>query len=203
MTHTINLYLLRHGKPEGKPALNGFTDVTVPLATQQAISQALADKNLGFQHIITSPLSRCSELAEVMVKSNSALSLTLETEFREMNFGRLDGVPFDNIAEDWQKLEAFWQDPAKHTLPGAESLDDFHERVSTCFEQYAEKVNQDTLIICHGGTIRMILAFLLKLDWRNPALYSVLTIGYQSLTHIKITHADKRYSQVCSISQPL
>ncbi|PTP12375.1 alpha-ribazole phosphatase, partial [Vibrio sp. 10N.286.51.C3] len=39
---TKNIYLLRHGKVEGKAALNGVSDVLVSPELQEQICQALA-----------------------------------------------------------------------------------------------------------------------------------------------------------------
>ncbi|NRF63604.1 histidine phosphatase family protein [Vibrio coralliilyticus] len=200
---TVNIYLLRHGKTLGEPALNGATNALVAHNTQQAICQSLLDASISFEHVITSPLRRCADLADLLVAKNSQLSLSIEDELREMDFGEVDGKPFDSIKSEWPLLERFWNDPAAVELPQAETLQAFHQRVSRQWAALMESVEEDTLIISHGGTIRMILASLLNLDWRNPTLYSVLQIGNQSLTHIQLTKTDSLYQRVCSIGTPL
>ena len=40
-----------------------------------------------------------------------------DTALKEMNFGRFDGTPFDDVHQDkdiWSQLEKFWQNPVQH-----------------------------------------------------------------------------------------
>lgn len=200
---TLNFYLLRHGKVEGEPALYGHTDVSVSKDNQHAICRALLELNLPVEYIVTSPLKRCADLAVQVQQTNQSLALIECDGFKEMNFGLYDGVPFAQLTEQWPVLEQFWQQPAQHSLPRAESLQCFHQRISLSWQALVDKAQGDTLLICHGGTIRMILASILGLDWANPALFSVLQIANQSLTHIKITYLENTYPQVCFIGTPL
>ena len=200
---TVNLYLLRHGKTLGEAALNGHTDVAVSDSVQQSICAAVQQELPPFRQIVSSPLKRCHDLAQLLVNANPAMNLQVEACFKEMNFGQFDGVPFDQLGAQWSVLEAFWQDPFHNALPGAEPQQTFYNRVNDGWQILAEQATQDTLLIAHGGTIRMILASVLGLDWQNPALFSVLQIANQSITHIKITYLDQMYLQVCSIGTPL
>lgn len=200
---TVNFYLLRHGKVEGAPALYGHTDVLVDSDKQQAICQALLELPLAIKKVVSSPLKRCSDLANLLNQTQPQCQLVVDDAFKEINFGRFDGVPFENIDQDWSQLEQFWQNPALSPLPEAEPLEDFYLRVSQGWQKLLNNSEHDTLLICHGGTIRMILAHTLGLDWTNAKLFSTLHIGNQSLTHIRITVADQLYPQVCSIGAPL
>lgn len=203
MSKTINIYLLRHGKTVGEPALYGHTDVAVEQETQQQIAQAVLSRQLNIKQVITSPLKRCADLAHLLGHAQPSLKVTIEPELKEMSFGELDGVSFDSAKALWPTLEQFWQSPAQHTLPGAESLSNFNKRITTSWEQLVLDVEQDTLLICHGGTIRMILASLLPLDWQDSRLYSTLHIGHQTISHIQIIKADAIYKRVCSIGAPI
>lgn len=200
---SINVYLLRHGKTVGEAALYGHTDIAVSRERQHRICQSVIDEQLDFTVLITSPLIRCQQLAELIHTQYDHLEYRVEPEWRETSFGHLDGVPFDDAKESWPLLQAFWQDPANNPLPEAEPIDVFYRRISAAWDTFMQTVENDTLIVCHGGTIRMILANLLNLDWRNPALYSSLSIAHQSLTHIQITKAEHTYPRVCMIGKPL
>ena len=54
--------------------------------------------------------------------------------------------------------------------------------------QSANVRNEDNniLVVCHGGVIRMILAHLLQVDFRNPNWYTQLSIANGSLTSIRV-----------------
>lgn len=202
MIETINIYLLRHGKTVGKAGLYGHTNIDVAPERQEIIHRQLLDLQLGFQHVETSPLVRCHDLAQRLV-AGTEMSLTVREGWKEMSFGDWDGRPFDELTPHWSELEKFWRNPAENTLPNAEPLESFFKRVSKQWQQYSNNVEQDTLIVCHGGTIRMILTEVLNLDWRNAALYSALSIDNQSLTHIQVIRADQTYFKVCSIGHSL
>lgn len=62
MSKTINIYLLRHGKTLGEPALYGKTDVKVDVRLQDQICQQLVKRQLRVTKVISSPLARCRDL---------------------------------------------------------------------------------------------------------------------------------------------
>lgn len=202
MTQVVNVYLVRHGKTLGEPALYGHTDVAVAESEQRAICHRLIAKQWSVAQVISSPLKRCLDLAEMYGKTSNC-AVRIAAEFKEMNFGDIDGMPFDTIRSQWPLLEQFWQAPAETQLPNAETLQEFKTRITTGWQQFVLDVEQDTLIVCHGGTIRMILASLLPLEWRSSELYSVLQIRHQTYSHIQIIKADTIYPRVCVIGADL
>jgi alpha-ribazole phosphatase len=120
-----------------------------------------------------------------------------------MDFGDFDGQSFDTLKPHWDKLELFWQDPASNTIPNAESVHECYQRVSTAWNKIVGSLDKDTLIICHGGTIRLILASILKLDYTNATWYSALNIANQSLTHIRVYESYKNTPHIQMIGKPL
>ncbi|EKO3367739.1 histidine phosphatase family protein [Vibrio fluvialis] len=178
------VFLLRHAKTLGPPALNGSTDVAVADAVQNELALLLSKH--GFTHIITSPLRRCADLAYKLKALNPSITLSVEADFQEMHFGKYDGQTFDDLSAHWSELEAFWQSPADNPLPGAETLQACHQRVSTAWQRWLPTLQDNTLVIAHGGTIRLLLAHVLQTDWRNPVWYSSLAIGNQTLTQLDV-----------------
>ena len=201
--HVFHFYLLRHGKVNGDPALNGHTDCDVSPDLQQKIRKALNQKKLPFDQIISSPLKRCADLAALLQADYPRATHTFNTQIQEMSFGRLDGQPFETIKDQWPLLDAFWQDPHHNTLPEAETLAHFHHRISLAWADIIQSNNGNTLMIVHGGVIRMILAIVLNIDWKNPAWHANLAIGNASLTHIQITKAEQNYLSIKSIGVDL
>ncbi|WP_139684031.1 histidine phosphatase family protein [Vibrio tasmaniensis] len=199
---TKNIYLLRHGKVEGEAALNGLSDVLVNPDLQDRICGALANYDVPFDGVITSPLKRCSDLANRYAQRMS-MPLSVEVDFQEMNFGDVDGVPFDELEDKWGMLETFWKDPANHQLTGAESLQSFHDRVTQAWSQLLDDPSDNLLLVTHGGVIRILLAHCLDIDWENPSLYSKLSIENASITHIQITQFAQSFISVKSIGLPV
>jgi alpha-ribazole phosphatase len=189
---SLTIDLLRHGKVAGEPALYGRTDVELsPFGQQQMLSQL---GQLGsVEHIISSPLQRCYNGAQAIAHNlKSQVTLTKLTPLQECDFGAWDGIPFAQLTQQWPQLDAFWQAPAINHLPGAESLADFHQRVISCWQQQILTLAKGhTLVVCHGGVIRQIIAHLLNLDWQSAQLYQQLAIGNGSLTRITLgDHAN-------------
>jgi len=184
VSSNYSIYLLRHGQVTGPPALYGSTDIPMSeLGWQQLVVQT---KNLKFDHVIASPLTRCCDFAEQLANARN-LMIELDSDLRECDFGIWDGIPFDSINSDnWNELEQFWHKPAESTLTNAEPLADMHSRVIQSWHQHLSTLNTNTLVIAHGGVIRIILAQLLGQNWREPKWYSTLKIGYGSLTKITV-----------------
>ncbi|MEZ8745845.1 histidine phosphatase family protein [Vibrio sp. 10N.261.49.A5] len=199
---TKNIYLLRHGKVEGEAALNGLSDVLVNPDLQDRICGALIKQDIAFDCVVTSPLRRCSDLANRYAQRMSG-TLSVAPDFQEMNFGDVDGVPFDKLEDKWGMLETFWQDPANHQLTGAESLQSFHDRVTQAWSQLLDDPSDNLLLVTHGGVIRILLAHCLDIDWKNPSLYSKLSIENASITHIQITQFAQSFTSVKSIGLPV
>lgn len=199
---TKNIYLLRHGKVEGNAALNGISDVLVSPDLQQQICEALVLHNVAFDSVMTSPLRRCSDLAN-LYSERMSVPLSVAPEFKEMNFGEVDGIAFDELEDKWAMLDTFWQDPANHQLTGAESLHSFHDRVTQALSQLLNDPSDNLLLVTHGGVIRMLLAHCLDIDWKNPSLYSKLSIENASITHIQVTQFAQSFISVKAIGLPV
>jgi len=202
-----NLYLLRHGKVAGEAALYGHTDVEVFRQTNQEIVDAFIEQNIPVNCLYSSPLKRCASLAQ-SISEQVSCKVELLSGLKEMNFGQYDGISFDDLYQDkevWSQLERFWQNPVQHPLPQAELLTGFSYRVNGAWQSIIEKVNvsdanENVLVVCHGGVIRMILAHLLNVDFRNPLWYTQLAIANGSVTSIEINQKNTR---IKGIAKPL
>ncbi|MCF2949867.1 alpha-ribazole phosphatase family protein [Paraglaciecola aquimarina] len=184
-TQITQIDLLRHGSIDGPPALYGRTDVCL---SEQGLKQMFRQvRQLAFpDNIISSPLRRCKEFAQEMARDHQ-LPLHLEDDLRECDFGAWDGIKFDDTSQQWPLMTSFWQDPSHNTPPKGESLQDFHQRVVNAWNKLTKQFSQEySLVVCHGGVIRQILAHLLPVDWQDGDWYSQLNIGYASLTRITI-----------------
>jgi alpha-ribazole phosphatase len=214
----LEIDLIRHVKVEGKPALYGATDVA-PIATENArlleslISQQQTNK--AYQSIVCSPLIRCQHLAQEFA-SRCNLPLTIARDLQEMNFGRFDGIAFDDLYFDntalqgeqhyevktelrWSQLEAFFQAPAEIVLPEAEALSEFNHRVTKAWQKLIEEqvtivtkqkespTARRVLVLAHGGVIRMILAHILQLDWQQASWHQKLQIGHGCMSRVVIS----------------
>lgn len=191
MTSTL-ITLVRHGKVAGPAALYGRTDIALSAAGHSDLMRTL--KNLHAQtpisQLISSPRVRCLQVAQEF-SAQHKIPLRTEDNLHEMDFGIWDGIPFDELADEWKNIEAFWESPHSMQPPEGESLTDFAARVITNWESLIGNLKHgNNVIICHGGVIRILIAHILKLDWRNPALFKQLQIDYASCTRVEIGDYD-------------
>lgn len=194
--------LVRHGKVAGPAALYGRTDIALSAAGHSDLTRALDNlhSQTPIHHLISSPRLRCLQVAQEFSVQHK-IPLHTEDNLQEMDFGIWDGVPFDELGDEWKNIEAFWESPHSMQPPEGESLTDFAARVITSWESLISNTKPGHhAIICHGGVIRILIAHILKLDWRNPALFKQLQIDYASHTRIEIGDYEKAVPVVRWIS---
>lgn len=181
--------LIRHGKVDGPAALYGHTNIASSVEGLRELHtniQQLHQLN-PISHIVCSPLMRCAQPAQEFSLAQQ-LPLQVIDELKEMHFGCWDGIPFDQFGDEhWLTLNQFWETPATAHAPDGETLEQFAGRVIRSWKQiYTNITAEHQLVICHGGVIRIIIAHLLNLDWRNARLFRQLNINYASHTRIDI-----------------
>jgi len=176
------IHLFRHGQVDGPAALYGKTDVELSSQGAKALEFATAKLDAP-DAIISSPLRRCQQFAQSKAEALSC-PLIIEPGIREMDFGLWDGQPYREDSPQWPSMREFWQQPADVTPPEGESLEAMNTRVTQAWQRIITTQHERLWVIAHGGTIRLIIAHVLGLQWQNPQLYSSLAIGYASRTDI-------------------
>lgn len=61
-----------------------------------------------------------------------------------------------------------------------------------------QREDNNILLVCHGGVIRMILAHLLQVDFRNPNWYTQLSIANGSLTSIRVENGKLQVTGIAN-----
>lgn len=211
---TTKIYVLRHGKVNGPAALYGKTDIDITDEVSDKILHELktfqSHSANGINQIISSPLQRCYKVA-LQFSKDQKLPIESNEAFKEISFGQYDGVSFDSIQnlqnykKVWQQLEDFWNKPNSHTLPDAELLKCFYQRIQQAWDNMLQvHKGKNILLVCHAGVIRMILSYLLNLDFGNKALFSQLNVKYSSVTIIKCQQSKAiEHHNVITIATPL
>ncbi len=170
--------LLRHGETEllaqGHILRGQLDDPLTDKGKQQmhtAFDQTYqASQATTWQAIISSPLSRCAEIAQ-QKSTQYKLPLLLLDELGELNFGDWEGKFTAELFEQFSdELATWWQSPTGFTPPNGESITSFAKRIDTALikiEQFAKANQYDKLcIISHGGVIKCLYckAKMLSLD---------------------------------------
>lgn len=152
--------LARHGETnDNRPPLRfqGWRDT--PLNEQgrdqaRTLAEELAGQ--GIASIWSSDLSRARETAEI-VAMRLDLDVRLDRRLREANRGRWEGRLFEDVARDEPELFAGWERAGAWRFPEGESLLEQQDRVSACVEDVRAAGSFPAVVVCHGGSIRVML----------------------------------------------
>jgi broad specificity phosphatase PhoE len=155
------ILLARHGETTDNREpirVQGFTDT--PLNdTGRAQAAELGERmaSSGVVSLWSSDLSRARETAEI-VGGRLGLPVRLDPRLREANRGRWEGSRFIDIEPNEPELFAAWMRAgAGFRFPGGESLLDQQERVIAALEDIHATGELPALVVCHGGSIRVML----------------------------------------------
>ena len=168
------LLLVRHGNTKGNSAERfwGQTDVELSAeGTWQA--ERLADRLAGekINAIYASQLSRASATAEI-IASHHQMEAVSCPELLEINFGKVEGLTFNEIGQRYPELVKAWptRDPS-FCFPEGESITDLNRRVMRFLPRLDKHAPEDSvLVVAHSGVLRLLLCHLLKIDichWRQ------------------------------------
>jgi probable phosphoglycerate mutase len=187
---TTQIDVIRHGEPVGGRRYRGH-GVNDPLTEKgwQQMWGAVADCS-DWQHIASSPLSRCLDFAQQLSKKLK-IGYSVDDRLKEIGFGTWEGLtPDEIIANDIDALKQFYKDPIRNRPEGAEPLASFSSRVWDAYEDISRKhVNEKVLIVGHAGVIRAITANILGMDLNH--VYSNLKIEYGGIVTSIIEDAEE------------
>lgn len=153
------LHLIRH-PPVNIPAgiCYGASDVparTWPTAHIDALRACLPSTAL----IVSSPLSRCRDLASALAMHSQTLHL--DPRLQEIDFGTWELQRSDDI--DRALIDAWATSVWAFVPPGGESAEAMSDRVLTALQEYLAQAHDELVIVAHAGPLRVIIGHLLGL----------------------------------------
>jgi len=155
------IVLARHGETDDNREpirVQGFRDT--PLNDNgRAQAARLAERvaGQGFRSLWSSDLSRARETAEI-VGRRIDLTPSLDARLREANRGRWEGSLFIDIEREDPDGYAAWRRAGdEFRFPGGESLLEQQQRVAAALDEIEQHGELPALVVCHGGSIRVIL----------------------------------------------
>jgi len=118
--------------------------------------------------VYSSDLGRALKSARIIAQPHKLEAIELP-ELREINFGRFDGLTYEEIAEQFpQDYREFMERPTQYRFPQGESYSDLKARLLPVFQAILSKHSQQTVVIvAHGGVNRMILSYALGMSSDN------------------------------------
>lgn len=159
------ILMVRHGDTELNSALRYWGKSDVKLSVQ-GLSQAerLRDRLTAekIDAIYSSDLVRAVVTAEI-ISSGHKLKVIACPELREVDFGELEGLTFDEISEKYPPVAKRWIERSPRLkYPGGESRADFTIRVCGFLRRLERHSTSDSvLIVAHSGVLRTLICELL------------------------------------------
>ena len=180
MNRVLRIALVRHGETVGNSRVRYFGSTDVPLSREgrrQALAARLAIPGDHWDRVVSSTLSRAWQTALVV---SPGRAVALEHDFREIHFGRWEGLTRDEIAERDPALFEEWQKKGiDFDYPEGEPRAEFRARVERGLERLMQRGDgESVIVVAHKGVLRTLVRALtgevLELD--EPALGGVLRV---------------------------
>src|SRR5207302_2200471 len=112
----------------------------------------------GIRSLYSSQLSRARETADI-VGRRLGLTPVVDPRLAEGDRGELEGRYWRDVAREDPELYAAWRAAGEgFRFPGGESLREQQERVLAALDDVRAAGRLPALVVCHGGSIRVVLA---------------------------------------------
>lgn len=161
-------WLIRHGETDFN--LNGrfqgsIDELLNETGQTQAASLIPRLKEMNFDAIYASDLTRVKQTAHFALNGESD-SIAYDARLREMDFGKWEGLKWEEIREQYPEEFAIWTQDREQNPHGGERVSDIAQRVSAFMDELREQYQDEEqiLIFAHGGTIAIILTLLFEID---------------------------------------
>ncbi len=172
----LHLILVRHGETEwnAQRRYQGQTDIPLSdLGVRQA--ELVAERLVGrkIEALYASDLERARETAEIIAEKNG-LDILPEPCLREMKFGVLEGLTWDEAGEKYPGMISTWLGDYNQPPEGGETLQALSARVSAFLEEVKKKHDEQTiLLVAHGGSLSELLRITLGLPFERRRVFGL------------------------------
>ena len=175
----MRLFLVRHPPPLIQPGVcHGRTDLALAPGQLAIAVAALSNTLPADLPLFSSPLQRCAGLAGQLAASLACTSLTFDARLVELDFGRWEMRRWDDIAR--AEIDAWARDVVAYHPGGGESTLQMAARVAAFYAALIRR-QDDAIVICHAGTMRLLAGCQAGLPLPEMALHAARTphtIGY-------------------------
>jgi broad specificity phosphatase PhoE len=163
------IVLLRHGETVGNSRERFHGSGDVALSDEGRAQVRAAGRRLAtevFEVVAASPLRRAWQSAVLL---SAGAPVLLVPEFREIDFGRWEGLTAAEIeAQDPVLYRAWREGAADFEFPGGERRAAFRERVGKGLATIANTGAENAIVAAHRGVIRAIGNHLLGVPLAAP-----------------------------------
>ncbi len=157
------IYLIRHGKTDANEQhlYCGSTDLSLSEGGIADLKQL--HYPVGSPRFVTSGMKRTNQTLQILFGD---VPFSVEPQFREVDFGDFEMQSYETLKQrpDYQQWLSGNND--ENIPPHGESGAQMTQRVIAAFDRYA-KVQEDLVIVTHGGVIAALMAHLFPEEGKN------------------------------------
>jgi broad specificity phosphatase PhoE len=162
------LYIIRHGQTawNKEEVFRGTKDIPLnDVGKKEAQALGAYLKDVSFDAIYTSPLSRAVQTAEAVARP-VGITPRVEAALIDLNFGSWQGVSHDEVKMKFPDLYRLWKNaPDQVKFPEGESLNDVSSRVDALLKKLLkDHTDQVVGLFSHRVVCKVLLCRLLGLD---------------------------------------
>jgi alpha-ribazole phosphatase len=156
------LVLVRHAEADAsmRGRCYGRLDVGLsPEGRRQARELGAALSDIPLAAVFSSPLARAVGTAAAIAAPHDLVPV-VEDGLREMDFGELEGLRYDEIEVERPELFREWMEaPGSVRFPGGEALADLRARVRPTVAAIRQRHEGEAVaLVAHSGVVRVVLA---------------------------------------------
>jgi 2,3-bisphosphoglycerate-dependent phosphoglycerate mutase len=193
MTDEIGVTFLRHGRSraDDKGVHEGRYDsplTEVGRSQAEKRGQDLLTRGFGYRLIISSPLLRAQETAQIIAKYLNA-TVETDTDWAEMDNGLLAGLPFDEAATRFPRPT--FRNLYERVGEIGESEWDLFERAARAVGKIVNRGPGQYLVVTHGGILHAALRTIFGVAPSGNYLgigFRFRDLGYARLTYVPKEH---------------
>lgn len=152
----LEIVLVRHGAVDSNGCCYGQRHDVALSALGHVQAKAAADRLRGATRVVTSPALRATTTAAAFGGTP-----VVDVRWAERDFGRWEARPWDECWAEAPQALAGIDAYVAFTPPDAEPLEAVATRVASALDE----LDESTVVVTHGGPIRLALRHVLDLSW--------------------------------------
>jgi len=178
--------LMRHGETrwnrEGR--VMGRNPVELSENGRAQVEAAIVPtRSLNPDLIVTSPLLRACQTAEIIAEGVGGIPITEDPEIAEVSYGRWEGMTYHELIND-PYYAVYRESPVEHPTPGGETIPQVQTRGVAAIHRAVEANPGSRIVfVSHGDIIRTVLCYFLGLELK---FFNRVRIDNAALSGIQI-----------------
>lgn len=164
----LEILFIRHGQTDWNRQQRVMGTQPISL-NEEGIRQAekLAEylKGTRLDAVVTSPVKRAAQTAQILLNDRPELKLIHEKRFGEIEYGEWVNLTFSDLSTKYSDIwRDYHQNPEKVKIPGGELLTNVRDRTKAAVSEFESKYPDGRIaVISHADVIK--LAVIGVLDW--------------------------------------